>query len=117
MSSISREDIRLTYTFTKILGSGSFGTVRIAFKTVNPGHLFAVKSIKRVTIIGEEDELRKELGILLAVDHPNIVKLYEIYLDHTYIHLVTELLEGGELNPEEEHFTEEMVVKIIRQSL
>ena len=88
------------------MGSGSFGTVRVAFKTVNPGQFFAVKSIRRASIIGEEDELKKELGILLAVDHPNIVKLYEIYLDHKYIHLVTENLEGGELNPKDEEFSE-----------
>ena len=96
------------------MGSGSFGTVRVAFKTVNPGQFFAVKSIRRASIIGEEDELKKELGILLAVDHPNIVKLYEIYLDHKYIHLVTEHLEGGELNPKDEEFSEKRVAKIIR---
>ena len=33
--------------YTKKLGSGSFGTVRVAHKTVNPSALFAVKSIKR----------------------------------------------------------------------
>lgn len=97
LQSLSREDIRLTYTFVRTLGSGSFGTVRVAYKTVNPGHFFAVKSIRRSSLIGCEGDLRKELGILLAVDHPNIVKLFEIYLDHKYVHLVTEYLEGGEL--------------------
>ena len=46
----------------------------------------------------------------MALDHPNIVKLYEIYLDHTYLHLVTELLEGGPIDPgltEAKRFTEE----------
>ena len=53
LNQISREDIRLVYTFvkknghSKRLGKGSFGTVRIAYKTVNPTALFAVKSIKR----------------------------------------------------------------------
>ena len=45
----------------------------------------------------------------MAVDHPNIVKLHEIYLDQKYIHLVTELLEGGEISPdntEEKRFSE-----------
>ena len=109
LQNISREEIRLVYTFTKTLGKGSFGTVRVAYKTVNPGQMFAVKSIKRETIIGSEEELQQELAILLAVDHPNIVKLHEIYLDHKYIHLVTELLEGGEISPEntdEKRFTE-----------
>ena len=117
LENISREDIRLVYTFTKKLGSGSFGTVRIAFKTVSPGKNFAIKSIKRETVIGEEELLKQELSILLAVDHPNIVKLNEIYLDHKYIHLVTELLEGGEVDPEimpEKRFSEATAAKIIR---
>ena len=120
LENISREDIRLVYTFTKILGQGSYGTVRIAYKTVNPGQMFAVKSIKRASIKGSEEELRQELGILLAVDHPNIVKLHEIYLDQKYIHLVTELLEGGEISPdntEEKRFSENQAAKIVRQSL
>ena len=45
----------------------------------------------------------QELMVLRAADHPNIVKLYEIYLDHEYLHLVTELLSGGTVCPE---FTE-----------
>ena len=82
--------------------------------------MFAVKSIKRASIKGSEEELRQELGILLAVDHPNIVKLHEIYLDQKYIHLVTELLEGGEISPdntEEKRFSENQAAKIVRQSL
>lgn len=90
------------------MGSGSYGTVRVAYKTVNPGKYFAIKSIKREGIIGkEEDDLQQELGILLSADHPNIVKLHEIYLDHEYLHLVTELLAGGEVQPKAgELFTE-----------
>ena len=42
----------------------------------------------------------QELMILRAADHPKIVKLYEIYVDHEYLHLVTELLEGGPIEPE-----------------
>ena len=49
---ISHEDIRLNYTFTRSLGPGNFGTVRIAEKTLM-GHIykFAVKSIKRERIL------------------------------------------------------------------
>ena len=32
---ISREDIRLVYTFEKKLGVGSFGTARLAYKNGN----------------------------------------------------------------------------------
>ena len=117
LENISREDIRLVYTFTNKLGAGSFGSVRIAYKTVNPGHNFAVKSILRDSIIGEEAELRQEVGILFSADHPNIVRLYEVYLDHKYIHLVTELLEGGDISPKRRpnaRFSEAEAASIIR---
>lgn len=32
-----------------------------------------------------------------SVDHPNIVKLYEVFIDENYVHLVLEFCEGGEL--------------------
>ncbi len=35
--------------------------------------------------------LREEIEILCKLDHPSIVKLYEIYEDKRYIHIVTEL--------------------------
>ena len=121
--SISREDIRLVYTFKSRLGSGSFGTVRIAYKTVNPGKAFAVKSIKRNQIEkskDEEQELNSELMLLSSVDHPNIVKLHEIYLDHQYVHIVTELLEGGDISPEltpAGRFSELEAARMVRQGL
>ena len=41
--------------------------------------------------------LEQELNILLSVDHPNIVKFYEAFLDHKYVHLVMEHCNGGDL--------------------
>ena len=76
--------------------------------------------MRRETIVGEEEELKQELGILLSCDHPNIVKLYEVYLDHKYIHLVQEPLEGGEIDPADmpdNRFTEALAAKVVRQSL
>ena len=49
--------------------------------------------------MSEEDliGLRREVGIMTTVDHPNIVKYYETYDDRKYIYLVMELCRGGEL--------------------
>lgn len=54
---VAREDIRLVYTFENKLGSGSYGTCRVAYKTVNPSKKYAIKSMKREDLIGEEDTL------------------------------------------------------------
>lgn len=32
------------------------------------------------------------------VDHPNIVKLYDVFDDEKYLYLVMELLQGGEVS-------------------
>jgi calcium-dependent protein kinase len=45
----------------------------------------------------EKTRLQYEIDILRNLDHPNIVKLYEIFEDKHAIYLVTELCTGGEL--------------------
>lgn len=41
--------------------------------------------------------LINEFEILKRLDHPNIIKLYDIYEDNDYLYVVTELCEGGDL--------------------
>ena len=94
---ISREDIRLVYTMEQVLGSGNFGTARLAHKTGTPQKKFAIKSIQRKKVEADLTLLEAELDILLAVDHPRIASFYEAYLDHKYVHLVMEYCQGGEL--------------------
>ena len=40
---------------------------------------------------------RREIEILRSMTHPCIIKLYDVYEDDRFIHLVTELCTGGEL--------------------
>ena len=44
---ISKEDIRMLYTFEKVLGQGNFGTARLAHKIGKPEKKFAIKSLAR----------------------------------------------------------------------
>ena len=48
----------------------------------------------------EDDKvgLQNEIDILKHVDHPNIVKLFDIYEDDKYFFLVMELMQGGEVS-------------------
>lgn len=45
----------------------------------------------------EKVRLQYEIDILKNLDHPNIVRLYEVFEDKQNIYLVTELCTGGEL--------------------
>lgn len=74
-----------------VLGKGNFGVARQAHKLGNPDKKYAIKSIPRKKVEKDLNLLESELKILLQVDHPYIVKFYEAFLDHKYVHLVMEL--------------------------
>ena len=42
-------------------------------------------------------QLRQEIYIMCQLDHPNIIRLEEVYESHSEIYLVQELCLGGEL--------------------
>jgi serine/threonine protein kinase len=43
------------------------------------------------------DELKNEINILKAMDHPNIVKLHEVFSHKKQIYMILELCDGGDL--------------------
>ena len=43
------------------------------------------------------ESIQEEVDILVKLDHPNIVKYYETYVDEKYIYLVMEYVGGGQL--------------------
>ena len=87
------------YKFIKVLGFGQFGTVREATKLDSSGQKksYAIKSISKAKVYQKFSVLKSELDLLSIVDHPNIVKLHEIYEDEKYLHLVLDLCRGGDL--------------------
>jgi calcium-dependent protein kinase len=93
-------DIQKFYSFTKLLGSGRYGTVREAVKQSSDPYMiskYAVKSLPKANLASDIEYYRRELEILMFVDHPNIVNFYEVYEDEAYLHLVMELCCGGDL--------------------
>jgi calcium-dependent protein kinase len=85
----------------KLLGHGSFGTVRLAKLRDHSGdndtRRFAIKTIQKDRVKDKSYLLKRELEILKTLDHPNIIKFYEIYHDELYIHYVMEYCSGGDL--------------------
>ena len=53
--------------------------------------------MRSVTTTQNLEQLRDEILILVSLDHPNIVRLEEVYESQSEIFLVFERLEGGEL--------------------
>jgi calcium-dependent protein kinase len=58
----------------------------------------AVKIIKKETMTPEEIEsFNHEVNMLKNLDHPHVIKLYEVFDEPKRYCLVTELCKGGEL--------------------
>lgn len=94
----NNEDIRTVYTFQQELGSGYFGTVKLCHHKDDKNKIYAVKSIDKHRLAPSQIEvLSREIDILSRVDHPNIIRYYETYMDEQYFHIVTEYLSGGDL--------------------
>jgi serine/threonine protein kinase len=94
---ISWDNIYDVYRFGKVIGNGKFGIVRLANSKIDPNLTFAIKSIYRRAFKEDQTEIKAELEVMRSVDHPNIVKLIEVYVDSEHVHLVMEHCSGGEL--------------------
>mmetsp|Transcript_42350 Transcript_42350/g.64983 ORF Transcript_42350/g.64983 Transcript_42350/m.64983 type:complete len:129 (-) Transcript_42350:589-975(-) len=90
-------NIKDTYKIEGTIGKGSFATVKKA-KHRQTQERFAVKVLSKKKMT-EEDKIamRTEIEILKQVDHPNIVKLIDVFEDDRHLCLVMELMQGGEL--------------------
>ena len=60
-------------------------------------HKVAIKVMDKHKLKDHIDAIMEEVSILTKLDHPNIVKYYETYIDEKYIYLVMEYIGGGEL--------------------
>ena len=85
------------YKPTKMLGSGSFGSVYEAENSIFQNTV-AMKVIKKDPNNElDEQEIRNEIDILKKLSHPNIVKIYEFYISNSHYYIITEFCKEGEL--------------------
>ncbi|CAD8153610.1 unnamed protein product [Paramecium octaurelia] len=117
---LKKASINKVYTFGQVLGQGAFGKVwKVTHKTT--GLIRAMKQIKKSELIKEDEQkLFQEMHILKNLDHPHIVKLYELYQDQNNYYMITEHLSGGELFErikKMQVFTEKRASELIRQIL
>ncbi|EPR63861.1 calcium-dependent protein kinase CDPK9 [Toxoplasma gondii TgCatPRC2] len=83
------------YIFGETAGKGSFGKVQLVTNK-KTGARRACKSIG-IQSPDQWELIKAEIELLKALNHPNIMKLYETYQDGYTIYLIIELCHGGPL--------------------
>jgi len=95
-NAITPGNVEDLYELGKEIGQGGFSVVYRA-KRLKDSKVFAIKKITKDEEGVDIELLKREIYIMKKVDHPNILKLYEVYEDDDYFWLVLELVEGMEL--------------------
>jgi calcium-dependent protein kinase len=96
-----RTKIDLDYTIDwndqNALGSGATSTVRKIQHMVT-GKTYALKTIQLNRLSAAmRESLLNEVKIMKQLDHPNIIKIFETYIDFQRLYIVMECCTGGEL--------------------
>uniref|UniRef100_V5EWP3 Protein kinase n=2 Tax=Kalmanozyma brasiliensis (strain GHG001) TaxID=1365824 RepID=V5EWP3_KALBG len=103
-----------------VLGQGSFAVVKAVVDKVT-GEQRALKIIaKKPLKDSNEKMLKEEITILGKVEHPNIIKMWDLYETREGVFIVTDLCKGGELFDrlvEKVHYNELDARHIMKQIL
>lgn len=92
-----KENIENSYIIISALGKGSFGCVYKAQNKLS-NELRAVKVLQKKNLdSANRKALLGEVEILKSLNHPNILKVFEVFEDSISINIITELCTGGEL--------------------
>eukprot|EP00923_Selenidium_pygospionis_P023379 GHVN01040745.1.p1 GENE.GHVN01040745.1~~GHVN01040745.1.p1 ORF type:complete len:474 (+),score=64.53 GHVN01040745.1:444-1865(+) len=118
------EDIRRTYKIGAVLGSGSFGQVRLCTRLDN-GEVYAVKIMaktppKKSSKVDHEHMFKNEVDVLQTLSHSNVVRFLEFFEDKHFLYAVMEKCDGGELFTrivKQRKFNEEHASVLTRQML
>lgn len=115
------------YKMVKQLGKGSFGSVYLvehqALK-INRALKKIKKEIDPLTngyiTINNDKEFISKAEMLMGLDHPNILKVYEYFIDESSYYIISEFIKGGELKSslnKAMHFGELQTKFIMKQLL
>jgi CRP-like cAMP-binding protein len=76
------------------VGTGTFGRVRLAFHR-KTNRTFALKMLQKNQIVRlkQQSNIMNERDILLRMDHPFIIKLYDTYKDRDRLYMLLEIVQ------------------------
>ena len=85
------------YDVKNKLGSGKFGLVKLGIDK-KTGQKVAIKIMKKSSMDSSDLELvRTEIEILKICQHPNIIRLYNVFENADYMYIIMEYCSGGDL--------------------
>uniref|UniRef100_K3X7Z9 cGMP-dependent protein kinase n=1 Tax=Globisporangium ultimum (strain ATCC 200006 / CBS 805.95 / DAOM BR144) TaxID=431595 RepID=K3X7Z9_GLOUD len=92
--SIPKDELEILQT----LGRGAFGRVKLV-RHAGSNSAYALKCLVKSRIVENnlKEHVLNEKRVMLALDHPFILKLYSTYKDKKYLYFLVELALGGEL--------------------
>ena len=96
---LSYRPVSKEYSCDSVIGTGSFGEVWLATH-IDTRSKRAIKQIFLSDSDSGESQLEKllkEVSILKCLDHPNIIRVFEVYKNKNRLSIVTEYCSGGEL--------------------
>jgi calcium-dependent protein kinase len=84
-----------SYKIIKKIGDGGFGIVKLALHNSSN----TKRAIKIIPLSAQLNvsKIMEEVNILKSLDHPNIVKIFEVIQDPKALNIVMEYCSGGEL--------------------
>jgi len=85
------------YTLLKTIGKGQFGYVKLAIHDLTRERV-AIKVIQKNRL--DEKTLKmvsREISIMKLLNHPNVIRLYEVIDSEIFLFLVMEYAAGGEI--------------------
>jgi len=115
------------YKALKMIGKGSFAKVYLV-ECKSQGKMYAVKAFTKESVIASnkanaKPSMLNEIDIMRALDHENVIKLYEVHETEKSIYLVLELIQGKSLQDVlkrstfKEEYNEVKVINMIRSIL
>ena len=102
------------------LGVGNYGVVKKVRLIKNPEIIRAMKIIPEENVVqGEGASLIDEIEILKNLEHPNIMKVYESFVDNNNYYIVSELCDQGHLLSKMEKLErmDQIVVKFLMDQI
>ncbi|XP_034016436.1 death-associated protein kinase 2 [Thalassophryne amazonica] len=124
MAAFKLENVEDLYEIGKVVGSGHFGQVHEvcerATGTYWAGKFLMIRKTSYTRVGLERSSVEREVEILQALQHPNIVALKDVFERRAEVVLILELVHGGELFDfiaEKDYLSETEAIQFMKQIL